>query len=149
MPVPEVHACCDRDRITTLVHRLGAALDEGRFEDLRPLLTEDAAAHTPGGVAAGIDALVAQAARNHAPGDGIQHVISNVLVGLDGDRAQVRANLVATFARQAPDPDRPVTLGAVYRFEARRTAAGWRLTSVRSTPVWSSFAPVGRFSAAR
>lgn len=141
----------DRDEIATLVHRLGACLDEGRVEDLRTLFTADAVASTPGGVADGIDALVAQASRNHSPDDGIQHLISGVLVDRDrdGDTATVRANLVVTFARRAPAPAAPASalvapaaLGEVYRFAARRTPAGWRLTRVTTTPVWVSHTPL-------
>lgn len=140
----------ERDEIARLVHRLGAALDEGRFDDLRNLFVDDAVARTPGGVAEGIDALVAQAARNHAPDDGIQHLISGVLVDRAGDRATVRANLVVTFARRnpgaaAPSPlggEAPSALGEVYRFAARRTPDGWRLARVETVPVWVSHAPV-------
>jgi hypothetical protein len=142
----------DRDDITRLVHRVGAALDEGRFDDLRALYAADAVARTPGGVAEGVDALVAQASRNHAPDDGIQHVITGVLVDVDatGDRATVRADLVVVFARRDPSsapptpfgPEPPTALGEVYRFTARRTVDGWRLASVATEPVWVSFAPV-------
>jgi SnoaL-like domain len=128
----------DRDEIATLVHRLGACLDEGRFDDLRRVFTPDAVASTPGGVAEGIDAMIAQASRNHSPDDGIQHLISDVLVDLDGDSAAVRANLVVTFARRSPAATAPAALGEVYRFAARRTPAGWRLTRVATTPVWVS-----------
>jgi hypothetical protein len=131
-----------RDEITTLVHRLGASLDEGRFDDMRAIFTADATAKTPGGVAEGIDALTAQASRNHAPDVRIQHVITDVLIDLDGDSASVRANLVVTFAG-TPDGNAPATgtrlrVGEVYRFTARRAPDGWRLASVESVMVWAS-----------
>jgi SnoaL-like domain len=140
----------DRDEIARLVHRLGACLDEARFDDLRTLFVDDAVARTPGGVAEGIDAVVAQASRNHSPDDGVQHLISGVLVDRDGDRATARANLVVVFARRDPDvalptpfgPVAPTALGEVYRFTAARTPAGWRLTSVETQPVWVSTTPV-------
>jgi hypothetical protein len=140
----------EQHEIATLVHRLGACLDEGRFDDLRSLFVEDAVARTPGGLAEGIDALVAQASRNHIPDDGIQHLISGVLVDREGDRATVRANLVVTFARRDPapeiptalGPEAPTALGEVYRLVARRTPAGWRLARVETDLVWVSHAPV-------
>lgn len=89
----------DRAEIEDLVHRLGVYLDERRFDDLRGILVEDATARTPGGLAEGRDAMVAQAERNHPVEDRIQHVISDVLIDVDGDDATVRANLVATFIR--------------------------------------------------
>lgn len=128
----------DRREIAVLVHRLGASLDEGRFEDMRSIFVEDAAARTPGGSAEGLDAVIAQASRNHSPDERIQHLISDLLIDLDGDRASIRANLIVTFAAIADGSGSLRRLGEVYRFEAGRTAAGWRLTSVESVPVWTS-----------
>ena len=124
-----------RNAITDLVYRLGVALDDGRFDELRSIFTEDSMASTPGGTVEGIDALIAQASRNHSRERRNHHVITNVLVDLDGERADVRANLVVTFARDAVPY---FTLGEVYRFDARRTSDGWRLSRVESTPVWTT-----------
>lgn len=138
-----VQELTDREEITDLVYRLGAALDEGRFEELKSIFTDDATAQTPGGLARGRDALIAQASRNHSPEERIQHLIGNVQVDVTGDRADVRANLLATFAspaaadaeaRLAPEPR--LTLGEVYRFQAVRTPHGWRLSRVETTPLW-------------
>jgi hypothetical protein len=138
----QVRQLLDRTDITNLVHRLGVCLDEGRFDVMADLFVEEATASTPGGTAQGRLALVAQAARNHQPEDRIQHVITNVLVDLDGDRATVRANLVVHFSAPAGEPALApplrFTLGEVYRFEAVRTPPGWRLSRVETTPVWMS-----------
>jgi hypothetical protein len=140
-PTPEVREMLDRGQITALVDRLGRALDEGRFEELRAIYTPDATAKTPGGTAEGRDALIAQASRNHGEDKRIQHVIGNVLIDLRGDAADVRANLIATFAPASSDgtiPRPQYTLGEVYRFDAVRTADGWRLSRVQTTPIWST-----------
>lgn len=143
----------DRNEITDLVSRLGAALDEGRFEDMRSLLVEEVTARTPGGAKEGRDAVVAMASKNHRPEWGHEHVITNVLIDLDGDRATVRANLVVHSASEnpadpdsAPDPSStvpPLTapevtfmLGEVYRFDVVRTGQGWRFARVEATPTW-------------
>ncbi|MFG1797287.1 nuclear transport factor 2 family protein [Nocardia sp. NPDC049149] len=131
----------DRNEITVLIDRLGRSLDEGRFEDLRAIYTADATAKTPGGRAAGIDALIAQASRNHSADRKIQHVISNVLIDLDRDTAEARANLIATFAAPTVAGSLPTVefaLGETYRFDAVRTAEGWRLSRVETTPLWST-----------
>jgi hypothetical protein len=134
----------DRMEIADLVTRLGMALDEGRFDEMAELLVEDATARTPGGRAEGRAAVVAQARKNHRADLAIQHVISDVLVDLDGDRAEVRANLVVSFALavevEAPAVAPPVTytLGEVYRFEVVRTGGGWRFARVETVPVWMS-----------
>jgi 3-phenylpropionate/cinnamic acid dioxygenase small subunit len=121
----------DRREITDLVSRLGLWLDEGRFDEAPAILTPDVAVSTPGGQAQGIERVVAQARRNHQHAH-LQHVISNVLIDLDGDRAAVRANLVVTFADDAVSSQQ----GERYRFDAVRTPAGWRLSRVEVVPVW-------------
>ena len=125
-----LHDLNDRREITDLVSRLGLWLDEGRFDEAPSILTEDVAVSTPGGQAEGIERVIAQARRNHQYA-GLQHVISNVLVDLDGDTADVRANLVATFVGSAIEQH-----GERYRFEAVRTPDGWRLSRVEVKAVW-------------
>jgi len=140
----------DRNDITDLVHRLGAALDDGHFDELRSLLVDEVTVRTPGGTAGGRDAVVAQASRNHRPDRPIQHVITNVLIDLDGDRAHVRANLVVAFGplastlRAARPLERPVeyTSGQVYGFDLSRTPDGWRFAAIDTTAVWTSGTPV-------
>ena len=127
----------DRQHIMDLVTSVGRCLDERDFEALRELFTDDATLATPGGTVGGHDALVAQARRGHSRDKGIQHIITNHLVRLDGDRASVRANLLVAFATDGPADPQPFLLGEVYRFEMRRTADGWRISSLQSTPVWS------------
>ncbi len=134
----------DHAEITDLVYRLGMCLDERRFDGLRDVVTENARVHTPGGEAVGRDALIAQAQRNHPGDQRFQHVITNVLVDLDGDRAGVRANLVvhittpgeATAGSRVPPPR--CAIGEVYHFEAVRTPNGWRLARIETVPVWLS-----------
>ena len=133
----------DRNEINALVDQLGRALDEGRYDDLGAIYTVDAIAETPGGLAEGRAALIAQASRNHSADKRIQHFISNVMIDLRGDTAEVRANLIATFTpaataepRIAPEPQ--FTLGEVYRFDAVRATEGWRLSRVQTTPQWST-----------
>jgi SnoaL-like domain len=125
----------DRSEITELVSRLGLWLDEKRWEDARSILTEDATVKTPGGAVAGVDRVAEQAQRNHtAP---THHVITNVLVDIEGDRATVGANLLVTFLN-GPDASGPLfQRGERYRFEAVRTPDGWRLSYVESRPIWT------------
>lgn len=134
----------DRMDITDLVYRLGVCLDEGRFDDMRDLLVEDATVKTPGGAASGRSALIDQARRNHAPDQRFQHLTTNVLIDLDGDRAKVRANLVVNIATPEdapahhPAPPPRASIGEVYGFELVRTPDGWRFSRVETTPLWLS-----------
>jgi hypothetical protein len=127
----------DRVRIEQQISTLGRCLDERDFEALRGLFTVDATVQTPGGTAAGHDALVEQARTRHTRDDGIQHIITNLIVELNGDRASVRANLLVSFANAGPADPSPFLLGEVYRFALARTADGWRITTLISKPTWS------------
>jgi hypothetical protein len=143
----QVQQLVDHHEITNLVYRLGAVLDDRRFDEMRSLLVEDATVRTPGGTAEGQDAVIAQARRNHRPDEPTQHVITNLLVKLEGDRAQVRANLVVNFASPArgdlslPAPPTKYTLGEIYHFDVARTSEGWRFSRVETSPVWISGTP--------
>ena len=144
-PTHRLQELGDRQAIADLIARLGIMLDEKRFDEAASILDDEVTVKTPGGSAQGREAVAAQARRNHTVRT--QHAISNVLIELDGDRAQARANLIATFA---PDPgsllvlngeqqrDSYLTLGEVYRFAAVRTADGWRLSRIETEPLWSS-----------
>jgi SnoaL-like domain len=139
---PDVRALHDRNEITDLVFRLGASLDEGRFDDVRDLVVEDATVRTPGGEAAGREAVIAQAQRNHPADQQFQHVITNVLIDLAGDRATARTNLAVhiTMPAEAPAgariPPLRASLGEVYTFDLARTPAGWRFSRIEVSPRW-------------
>jgi hypothetical protein len=149
MDATQLQQLADRAEITELVSRLGIVLDEGRFDEMGALVTDDATVRTPGGAAEGREALVAQARRNHRVEQPIQHLIANLVVDFadDGDRASARANLVVHFGPLDWQPESEgtielpplvFTLGEVYRFELVRTDEGWRLQHIRTVPVWSA-----------
>ncbi len=94
----------DRFEITDLIYRLGACLDEHRFEDLRDLFIEDATASTPGGIAQGRDAVIAQATRNHLKYARLQHSMTNLLIDLNGDHASVRCQSPGHLRRRDGSP---------------------------------------------
>lgn len=116
----------DRQAVTDLVSRLGLWLDgETTLEQARAILDPEVAVDTPGGTAQGIERVVAQARNNHEVPT--QHLITNVLVDLDGDRATAGANVLVHF----PDS----TMAARYAFEAKRHDGAWRLTRIQVTPL--------------
>jgi hypothetical protein len=127
----------DRADLTDLLNRQGLWLDEQHFDTVS-LFTSDATAQTQGGRAQGLQAITALAHRTHAPFDRTQHITSNVLIGLDGDRATVRANLIATLVHDAAAPGPLYRVGERYRFEAVPTPRSWRFFRVEATRVWSS-----------
>jgi SnoaL-like domain len=126
----------DRLELERTVWTLGRCLDERDFDGLRQIFAVDATV-TTAQTATGQDTLVEQARRRHSRDDGIQHIITNLIVDLDGDRATGRANLLVSFARTGPDDPAPYLIGEVYRFTFQRTPAGWRIATLTSTRTWS------------
>lgn len=133
----------DCDEIEQLISRLAAALDERRIEQFEQIFAADVQASFPFGSVDGIEQMGAIARRNLAPYEKTQHVITNVLVQLDGDRADVRAHLIAVHVPVAAEPSTHFDVGATYRFAVRRTDDGWRLARLELTPVWTSGVPAG------
>jgi hypothetical protein len=129
-------ALADRAAVVDLLHGLGRWLDDNRFEEADALFAEHAAVTTPGGTVSGMAGVIEQARRGHD--QPTQHRITNVLVELQGDRAVIAANLVATWV-DGPDARRVV--GGRYECEAQRTSAGWRLTRLNLIPSWQSYTP--------
>jgi ketosteroid isomerase-like protein len=132
---PDVRRLIDRAALVDLVGRLGAHLDHGRFDALPELFVPDATVDTPGGVAHGANALVAQARRNHQ--DAVtQHLLTNVVVEHgddDPDAATIEANLLVTFAEA---DGRLQQRGGRYELGVTRTPAGWRFSRLRVIPLW-------------
>jgi hypothetical protein len=141
---PHIQQLLDRAEIMDLVHRLGMCLDEARFDELRSLLVEHATLRSPGGGAAGIEAIVAQAARIHSAEDRVLHAITNILIDVGGDTATARANLMVSFATplDTDQPGQPPMVrsiqGQVYRFDLVRLDDGWRISRIETIPVWQS-----------
>jgi len=150
----------DRAEIIDLVALLGACLDDGKFDEMADLLVEDATVRTAGGQAEGRSAVIAQATRTHPADQSFHHVITNVLVAVDGDLATARANLVVHVSVPADGPADPraaspapaprAEIGDVYHFGLSRRPAGWRFSWIEIVPVWLSgiLPPTPRPSAA-
>src|SRR3954468_13283084 len=118
----------DRNEITEVLAGLARWLDDKRWDRADEVLTADVRVSSPGGVAEGRDAAVAQARRNHD--EVTQHFFTNVVVDLDGDRANVGAESLIALAERR--------LGSRYALGFVRTPAGWRIESLAVTPVWST-----------
>lgn len=126
----------DQLELERIVSTLGRCLDERDFEGLRALFTSDATVVT-GQTATGHDALVEQAQRRHSADGSIQHIITNLIIDQNGDRATGRANLMVSFAHTGPFDPSPRLVGEIYRFTFERTHRSWRITTLASTPTWS------------
>jgi hypothetical protein len=124
----------DRLEVAELFARLARVLDEGTPEDLRQVYTKDVVVRSPrGGEIHGIDNVVAYVLQS-TDDELAQHVHGDVLVSVDGDRADASANQLVTFFRQGQAPHKRV--GLRLKYKATRTAEGWLFQEGNINLVW-------------
>lgn len=128
----------DRSRITDLIYRLGAALDEKRAADLPSIFVQDIQFNFADHAVSGIDAVIEQAGRISGEFHAIQHLFANILIDLEGDEAKVRANLIGTHVFAHDDTGRHWDVGFVFRFRVVRRVEGWRIAEAAIQPIWSN-----------
>ncbi|MEU7085297.1 nuclear transport factor 2 family protein [Streptomyces achromogenes] len=80
-------------------------------------------------------APAAHLGRSRVEGESTQHVHGDVLVRLDGDRAEVTAGQLVYFYRDGEPPHR--TAGLRLACVTVRTPAGWRIGEMRITLAWT------------
>ncbi len=66
------------------------------------------------------------------------HMGTNAKVELDGDRAHLRAELLAMLVHQESTPPEPYVIANVFEAHALRSLDGWRFKTLNLRPVWSS-----------
>jgi SnoaL-like domain len=134
----------DRMDVQDLVDRYLAGLDEARFDDAwaRSIFTEDGRFEVPMGGHRGAAGMAGFTAAMMRKWRRTHHLAAGHLVELDGDRARVRGNLIATHL--PPGPGEPFQVGDRFEGEAVRTEAGWRFERLAFELVWSRGTPPGR-----
>lgn len=129
------NALTDRIEIADLFSRLSRLLDEKRWDDADTVFDRDISVSSPrNGELNGIDELVAVMRKAENPDELTQHVTTDLLVDLDGDKAATSANSVVYFFREGEAPHR--TAGLRLTGVAVRTPAGWRLRESRTALLW-------------
>ena len=128
----------DRVAITELVSRLYVLLDGERFDELGSVYTEDVALSFPSAQMRGLEAVEEVARRRAATFRRMQHVSTDVVVELDGDRAVVRTNHLSFHLKDEADRQAHFDAGIVHRFDAVRTPDGWRLSRGEASVIWTN-----------
>lgn len=137
----ELLALLDRDRILGLANRYFSTIDEGEAIDeawARSIFSEDVRVEHRGFTLEGIEDL---AVGNRFVRDGWErtfHVSTNTQIDVDGDRAHLRAQLLAIHLHADATPPEPYIIANVFTADAVRTEAGWRFQSLGLQPVWST-----------
>lgn len=130
----------DRLAITDLLHTYAWAIDEQDWDLLATVFTPDAHldySSNPGGVKGGFAEVRDWLASVMPYFPVTQHLMSNSLVTLDGDRATARTMVHnPQGARTRQGPPHIFYVGARYDDELVRTDAGWRIAKRVETTIW-------------
>jgi hypothetical protein len=134
----------DRGDLTELVYRFYDYMEKHRFDDLDQVLDAKVVAKDPGGgPIEGRDNVVANVTAAAKQEDRTQHVITNVIVDVTGDKAKVQAAVEQLFGSSttpkgkiAPEPT--MTLSSTMHFESVRTAQGWRISRIDGDLLWAT-----------
>jgi uncharacterized protein (TIGR02246 family) len=118
----------EKDAIREVLAEYCFALDEGRFDDMAALFTDDGTWDTAFGVATGHPAIVALVSRIRARGAqpaprGI-HLVTNVVIALDGSRAAVRSNWAVV--QNGPDGPKVGSGGSYADTMVKQQDGRWR-----------------------
>lgn len=136
----------DRLDISDLVTRMGWCLDRRDWDGFKALFTDRV--HTDytalwGGEPqeASVDELLATDAQGswRRTMDGLeatQHLITNILVSVDGDEARVTANVVGVHRLVNPHGSPLWTVGGTYEFRVVRGRDGWLIRAITQRITW-------------
>jgi uncharacterized protein (TIGR02246 family) len=120
----------DREAIHALLATYRRALDEKDFEAYAGLFADDGEFVADGRTFRGRAEILAMLAEFQATGaltkaaGDDRHLVANVEIGVDGDRATSRSTWVYLTRGAGDEPQ--LALVGHYEDELRRTAAGWR-----------------------
>ena len=149
-PQQELDDLLDRAAIARLIDRYTLLLDSqdepGTAPDWpRSIFTHDCRLVFPIGEHHGLAGLGAFHDAAKQKFSATHHLSSNHAIVLDGDRADIRFQMIATHVhrpdtrrRAARDPGPLFQVGGYYAGRAARTADGWRFASWSFHVVWTS-----------
>jgi len=133
----------DRHAIEDVLIRYATALDSRDWSLLASCFTENGVTDYQelGGVNAGPDAIIATCHGALSGLDASQHLISNMVVELDGDRARAACYFQAQHVYAGADGGDNFLVGGTYRDRLIRTADGWRIEHRTLEPTWQDGNP--------
>jgi hypothetical protein len=132
----------DQERqLGNIVTRYGRLIDDRDWEGLGRLFADDVALDFTslwGGEAEEVTRteLVRRWREMGESLDATQHVITGVLSELDGERAVVITNLIATHRRSTATGGPLWVVGGVYRFGLRTVGDGWVIDELALRASW-------------
>jgi hypothetical protein len=137
----ELQRLLDRDRILALMSRYFATIDDASGLDAewaRSIFSDDVRVEHRGFTLEGTEDLAVGNRFVREGWDRTFHISTNAQVELDGNRAHLRAQLLAIHVHREMTPPEPYIIANVFEADALRTLDGWRLQTLNLRPVWSS-----------
>ena len=136
-------ALADRLAIGDVLIRYATALDSRDWELLATCFTEDGVTDYQelGGVNAGPEAIIATCRGALGGLDASQHLIANIVVAVEGDRAQASCYFQAQHVYSGAAGGDNFLVGGTYRDRLVRTADGWRIEHRTLEPTWQDGNP--------
>jgi 3-phenylpropionate/cinnamic acid dioxygenase small subunit len=130
----------DTSEITQLLYRYARAIDAKDWKALERVFTPDARIHyaVERGAELRFPELGPWLARAMTIFKATQHVITNPLIEVAGDRARATSYLTGTHVQVRREDGVQVltTEGSTYTDELVRTAEGWRISSRKLERTW-------------
>ncbi len=130
----------DLAEITQLLYRYARAIDARDWKALERVFTPDARIHyaVERGAELRFPDLAPWLARALTIFKATQHVITNPLIELAGDRARATSYLTGTHVqvRRADGAQVLTTEGSTYTDELVRTPEGWRISARKLERIW-------------
>jgi len=134
----------NRAEVTTVVNSYFRALDEKHLDAqyFASIFTAEAKVTRPNGASLiGPDEISASHENSFARFEGSQHLLIGHDISIHGNRAIVRANLVAMHMWQgsrtsANNPENFFIAGGVIHSELEQTDGQWKISQIRTDVVW-------------
>jgi len=138
----DLHALQDKQEITEICYRYGLALDRRDWAALAALFTPDTDAfYLDMPPARGYKAIEDTCRTALDPLSATQHLISNVVVRLDGDRAECSCYLQAQHVKTGTAGGDNFIIAGRYDDKLLRTPDGWRIRERRLQVMWTDGNP--------
>jgi ketosteroid isomerase-like protein len=138
----DLRALWDKQEITEICYRYGLAIDRRDWAALAALFTPDADAfYLDMPPARGYQAIEDTCRTALTPLSATQHLISNVVVRLDGDRAECSCYLQAQHVRAGTAGGDNFIIAGRYDDKLLRTPDGWRIRERRLQSMWTDGNP--------
>lgn len=129
----------DQLEISNLLAHYATALDTRNWAGLADVfLAEASCDYGSLGSPQGIDEITRLVSGTLRTLDATQHLIGNVVVKVDGDRADASCYLIAQHLRAATPGGEHYLIGGIYTDQVVRTPDGWRIAHRALTRLWTT-----------